>query len=215
MAVYNLEPDEFILLQESGVKLYDVDGKHNLDEIVLTNQNLILVMSKQMNLLTRKRYLKRCPLSSIETTNGVPQIVVSKVKSAWGEGYRLQIKFDEAAVSLSFSDDDTKESSEDWAKAIRKVMVGDLSNVVEEKPAQQVPKELGDILEGAKSVAAFVVGAKEELSNTVRATSEQVKASAPQIRVPVTIKCAGCHAPLSGSKGDLATCPYCGTKQTL
>ena len=53
----------------------------------------------------------------------------------------------------------------------------------------------------------IVIGGPSGLSLNAGA-SQKAPASA-------TIKCAGCHAPLTGLEGSEATCPYCDTTQTI
>ena len=55
---YNLAPGELVVMQEQSIKLgNDTDGE-DLDELVLTNQNLILVASASQGLFKKTRMLK-------------------------------------------------------------------------------------------------------------------------------------------------------------
>ena len=59
MDEYNLAPGELIIMQTSNVRLGVGSGSEALDEIVLTNMNLILVATVSEGLFKTRRYLKR------------------------------------------------------------------------------------------------------------------------------------------------------------
>ncbi len=67
-------------------------------------------------------------------------------------------------------------------------------------------------------VADAINGAVEKTTNrltqTARATSGG-GASSPTKPAKTTMKCIGCHAPLSGHIGKSYQCPYCDTEQTI
>lgn len=124
VAEYNLKPGEFIIMQDSSVQLIEGSERQDLDEVVLTNKNLILVMSSQEGLFRRTRYLKRYPLSTICHEHGLPQVYASKIKG----DYYLQVAFGEERVVLHFSDNPRRDT-ERWAEGIRRAASGYLSDV--------------------------------------------------------------------------------------
>lgn len=71
MPTYNLDPGEFVVLQQSGVWLLTDDGQDYLDELVLTNTHLILVATVSEGLFHSSRYLKRLPLEETLDDAGV------------------------------------------------------------------------------------------------------------------------------------------------
>ena len=198
MDEYNLEPGEFTIMQESSVTLLDRSGEERLDEVVLTNKNLVLVNTASQGLFKRTRYLKRCPLDKIASPNGVPQAIASKHKN----DYRLQVVFDDETISLRFPAN-PKRTAERWAEGIRNAALGNLSGI---RTEDVLPPEVADLVDGAKGIFGAVFAGGKKQPNTPEA---------PKRPARITKKCVGCHAPLTGCAGETVTCAYCDTKQTL
>lgn len=198
MDEYNLEPGEFVIMQEASVVLLEGSGEERLDELVLTNRNLVLVNTASQGLFKRTRYLKRCPLEKIANPNGIPQAISSKCKN----DYRLQVVFADETIALRFPSN-PKRTSERWAEGIRNAALGNLSDI---RTEDVLPPEVADLVDGAKGLFSAVLpsGKKRRGSN-----------GAAQRPASTTIKCVGCHAPLTGRVGETVTCAYCDTKQTL
>lgn len=198
MDEYNLEPGEFTIMQESSVILLDRSGEERLDEVVLTNKNLVLVNTASQGLFKRTRYLKRCPLERIASPNGIPQAIVSKHKN----DYRLQVVFDDETVALRFPAN-PKRTAERWAEGIRNAALGNLSGI---RTEDVLPPEVADLVDGAKGIFGAVFAGGKKQSNAPEASKRPAR---------ITKKCVGCHAPLTGRAGETVTCAYCDTKQTL
>ena len=113
MDEYNLEPGELVIMQEQSVKLGDGPNGEDLEELVLTNQSLILVANVQQGLFKRSRMLKRCPLSKIRRQGDVPQVFASKYRDT----YCLQIAFADETITLHFPAN-PKRGAERWAEGI-------------------------------------------------------------------------------------------------
>ena len=79
MKSYNLGQGEFVVLQRSDVSLVSDEGRDPLDEVVLTNKNLILVATVHEGAFRSSRYLKRLPLEQAVDDMGVPRTAVTKV----------------------------------------------------------------------------------------------------------------------------------------
>lgn len=198
MENYNLAPGELVIMQEQSVKLGEGPSGESLDELVLTNQNLILVASASRGLFKRTRMLKRCPLSQIVRHNDVPQAVAAKYRNS----YRLQVAFKDEVVSLFFPSNPRRQA-ERWADALVKAADGDLSGI--DNSTEALPPEITDVVDGAKDlVGAFFGGGKKPQDNQRKDRPASV-----------TTKCVGCHAPIAGRAGATVTCPYCDTSQTL
>lgn len=198
MENYNLAPGELVIMQEQSVKLGEGPSGESLDELVLTNQNLILVASASQGLFKRTRMLKRCPLSQIVRHDDVPQAVAAKYRS----NYRLQIAFEDEVVSLFFPSNPRRQA-ERWADALVKAVDGNLSGI--DSSAEALPPEITDVVDGAKDlVGAFFGGGKKPQGGQQKGRPASV-----------TTKCVGCHAPITGRAGSTMTCPYCDTRQTL
>lgn len=193
---YNLEPGELVVMQERSVKLGEGPDGDSLDELVLTNQSLILVATAQQGLFKRTRMLKRCPLAKIRRNNDVLQTFVSKYRNT----YCLQIAFEDETVTLHFPAN-PKRGAERWAEAIASAADGNPISPA----AIDLPPELTNVVDGAKDLVGALFGS----SKPHRPPSRGEGSSS------VTRKCVGCHAPLTGRVGSTVTCPYCDTKQTL
>ncbi|MGO5481477.1 hypothetical protein [Collinsella sp. LCP19S3_A6] len=100
MDEYNLAPGELIIMQTSNVRLGVGSGSEALDEIVLTNMNLILVATVSEGLFKTRRYLKRCPLDSILCSTDVPQAIAARVNST----PVLRVAFSEETITVSFTE---------------------------------------------------------------------------------------------------------------
>lgn len=206
---YDLEPGEFAIMQTDQACFGDDAYAEQLDELVLSNRNIILVASASVSLFKRVSKTYKLPLKCIACSNGIPQVMTLKK----GADYQVQVVFETETISFAFPVDQ-KRTVERWADAIRRAAVGDLAGIQTEDPA--VPKELLDLADGAKQVfgAVFATGAAAAGSaSSIPSVPAQVKkAKKPPM---VTQKCSGCHAPLSGRKGSMVTCEYCGVKQAL
>ena len=198
MDEYNLEPGEFTIMQESSAILLDRSGEERLDEVVLTNKNLVLVNTASQGLFKRTRYLKRCPLDRIASPNGIPQAIASKHKN----DYRLQVVFDDETIALRFPAN-PKRTAERWAEGIRNAALGNLSGI---RTENVLPPEVADLVDGAKGIFGAVFAGGKKQANTPETSKRPAR---------ITKKCVGCHAPLTGRAGETVTCAYCDTKQTL
>ena len=185
-------------MQESSVILLDRSGEERLDEVVLTNKNLVLVNTASQGLFKRTRYLKRCPLERIASPNGVPQAIASKHKN----DYRLQVVFDDETIALRFPAN-PKRTAERWAEGIRNAALGNLSRI---RTEDVLPPEVADLVDGAKGIFGAVFAGGKKQANTPETSKRPAR---------ITKKCVGCHAPLTGRAGETVTCAYCDTKQTL
>ena len=119
MEDYNLAPGELVVMQEQSVKLGNYTDGEDLDELVLTNQNLILVASASQGLFKKTRMLKRCPLAKIQRQNDVPQVFATKYRSS----YCLQAAFRDETVTLCFPAN-PRRLAERWARATHKPPTG-------------------------------------------------------------------------------------------
>lgn len=202
---YNLVPGEVLIMSSEGVVLIEGKERQGLDELALTNKNLILVNEVSTGLFSSKRMLKRCPLDLIACPEGIPQAFLGKRR----DEYVLQVVFADESLTLWFPDNEKCEAKR-WADAIRCAVVGDIDGIETEK--SPVPKEVTGLLDG---VGGFVGAFLAEASDTAHEATRPRQTPRKTVPPKTAAKCLGCHAPLSGSKGGVVTCDYCGTKQTL
>ena len=66
MAGYTLADNEFEIMRTGGVFLVEGDERRRLDELLLTNRNLVLVASRKRGLLGRESFFKRCSLALVQ-----------------------------------------------------------------------------------------------------------------------------------------------------
>ncbi len=197
MEDYNLDPGEFVIMQEAPAELHSGKSTDKLDEVVLTNRHLILVCSQQQGLFQKRRLLKRCPLEQTLDSQGFPQVVTTHLH----DKNILQMLFSGENISVSFPNK-SKHTVKRWAEGVRNAAVGNLGEIKTENP---LPDELADFVDGAKNVVGGIFEKKSAPAPAARAGE----------RAMVARKCQGCHAPLTGRAGDAVTCLYCDTKQTL
>lgn len=195
---YNLESGEIVLAQASPVRLGCDRGGKSLEEVVLTNKNLILVNEVSSGLFSSKTYLKRCPLALLLDSQGTPQVTATKLR----EDYFLQALFGNERISLYFPST-PKRYSQKWAADLANAALGNLSSI---SPEQPEASEIADAIDEVKETFGSIFGKKPTPSHSATRA-----AGNPQ----VTVKCRGCHAPLSGRKTQTISCAYCDTKQTL
>lgn len=198
MKSYNLGQGEFVVLQRSDVILVSDEGRDPLDEVVLTNKNLVLVVTVHEGAFRSSRYLKRLPLEQVLDDMGVPRTAVTKVDNS----YVLNVAFADETVSLSFAGGSAG-AARRWERAVSSAAVGDLGGIGTDSEAGDT---LGDLLEETKGAFGVLSGGAGETSK---------KAELPKRPMTVTKRCVGCHAPIVGRKGTVVTCSYCDTKQTL
>lgn len=221
-----LEPGELVLLeQDGGVWLREGRGETRLDSLILTNQNLVLVTSKPAGLFKRARLMSCCSLDRVVLADGVPQVIARKESGQWW----MQAAFRSETVSVRFEDNPRRDAQR-WAEAMAHAVVGDAASACIAGAAPDPDDGAAGIAGAVGEVAGAFVGSLLEgvgislpTAPPVRATPAPASACAkePPRKKPakrpraVSRKCQGCHAPLSGVEGQLVTCPYCDTKQTL
>lgn len=192
---YNLEPGEFLIMQQGSVRLGTATASEKLTEIALTNRNLILVNEVSRGLLRTERMIKRCPLSALQRHQGDVQLPILKQK----DHYCLQVLCASETFSILFTDG-SRRTAERWASAIQQAADGNFNDIQRE---DFLPPELAEIIDGTKDVLSSLTGKKRGKS-----TKNQVKSNP----VVTSARCPGCHAPLAGNAGSIAVCPYCDTK---
>ena len=161
MEDYNLDPGEFVIMQETPAELHSGKTVDKLDEVVLTNRHLILVCSQQQSLFQKRRLLKRCPLEQTLDSQGFPQVVTTQLR----DKNILQVLFSGENISVSFPNK-SKHTIERWAEGIRNAAVGNLGEIKTENP---LPDELADFVDGAKNVVGTIFGKKNAPAAAPRA----------------------------------------------
>lgn len=198
MVNYNLEPNEIILIQSTGVLCES--GKlmtAYTDELILTNISIIHV-SKGM--FGNTKGVKKYPLSQVKIVNDEAQAILGKSSNGTPD---LQIYFVNGQLAFQFQSSGKKEIIK-FVNGISEVLTGNKSlrssvaNPFAIPGAEVVAETLKDTINVLKG--SFGIKPKD------RAANKSVK---------VTKKCIGCMAPLTGTKGQSIRCRYCDTDQIL
>jgi hypothetical protein len=184
--IHNLPPSEVILTEdENGTNKY-----------VLTNRSIMIVESTMFN---QVKNMKKIPLSQIKNYNGQPSILLEKYSGT------LKIQFATEAVEISLG---TAAKANAWKEAItallndKKVDLKGL-NIEEEMSAVEQAEEAGKTVGGMfSSFASGIFGKKE-------------KEAEPVQRNTTVVKCKGCSNKISGEKGEVVVCEYCGSSNQL
>lgn len=113
MMELNLREDEGIILQTKSAD-FENRTKESLDELILTNSNVICIVRKSTGLFKRTTETIQFPLSSIKIVKGKPQ--VQQVNDDDSDPY-LQILFKDGQ-RLTFIFEDYETQSSQWLNAI-------------------------------------------------------------------------------------------------
>ena len=202
MARYQLQPNEGVVLQETGI-CYEPNKLSTAytDELILTNLNLIHVRKGVFMGTKSVRYI---PLNQVKVIGGKCQALVGKARNGHAI---LQIYTQQGIEEFAFQTK-AKKNAGIWANEISRLVTGrDSANVLESQDAAEYDFEdtvVGQLRDAFGEVgAAFGFGFGK--------SGQQQKSSVER----VSTKCSGCHAPITGVKGKTAVCKYCDTEQVL
>lgn len=195
---YNLEPGEFLIMQEEHVLLGPINNKQHIRAVALTDRTLILVNDVATGLFKRTTMVKRCPLRRLQrSTHDEVQVFAGKLGDTWW----LQLPFEGELIMLTF-EISPRRTAERWAEAIRLAAAGNYAAI---RTQGTLPPELAGIMDSSRDLIDSLTGGRSS-----KRISEPERQDAS-----VTVKCVSCHAPLTGHRGTTVTCSYCDTAQTL
>lgn len=216
MTKINLQPNEAIILRDSEMK-HDRGGRFDseLDELVLTNQALIVV---HKSIFGNVKDIQRYALDQITIENNSPRVVIGMSQD---NERQLHVYFRHGieAFTLGDADEDSdagileflltpmadKENRNlhNWRSAISQAVLALPQNAHIGTPqAQQAPAPAQAPVSSTVPTPAPIAG-----------PAPAIAASAPASHT--TKKCIGCMAPLSGIQGQKVVCKYCDTEQAL
>ena len=202
MATYQLQSNEGVVLQETGI-CYEPNKLSTAytDELILTNLNLIHVCKGIFMGTKGVRYI---PLNQVKVIGGKCQALVGKAQNGHAI---LQIYTQQGTEEFAFQTK-AKKKAGIWANEISRLVTGrDSENALE---SQDAPKyDFEDTVVGQLKDAFGEVGAAFGIG--FGKSGQQQKSSVER----VSTKCSGCHAPITGVKGKAAVCKYCDTEQVL
>lgn len=189
-AKYNLQPQEVMLLKESSVMHSGMLAAYK-DELMLTNQNLVLV---KKGVLGNSKGILVLPLNQIKMHNKQPQVAIGKSP---GGSNVLEVYFQNRTEQFGFASGGKRKLNE-WVAKIYEAVTG------ESAPGHH---DAGKALPGSEAVAGV-------LKDTIGVFKSKFGA-APEAPVKAGGQCRGCSAPLSGFQGQTVTCEYCLSPQQL
>ena len=202
MVKYQLQPNEGVVLQETGI-FYEPNKLYTAytDELILTNLNLIHVRKGVFMGTKGVRYI---PLNQVKVIGGKCQALVGKAQNGTAI---LQIYTQQGTEEFAFRTN-AKKNAGIWANEISRLVTGrDSENALENQDAPEYDFKdtvIGQLKDAFDEVdAAFGFGFGK--------LGQQQKSSVER----VSTKCFGCHAPITGVKSKTAVCKYCDTEQVL
>ncbi|PFG05241.1 PH domain-containing protein [Bacillus sp. es.034] len=199
MAKYNLEPNESILIQHTGVlrETGSLLMKPFTDELILTTKNIIWI-SKGM--FGNTKGVHKYPLNQVKVINGEVQTFVRKGSAGKPN---LNVYFINGQEVFQFQNTSKREIAK-WVNEISKVLTGHDSTRGSGAYQSAIPgtEYLAETLKDTVGVFKNALGIKS-------------KGETAAVTEKVTKKCIGCMAPLTGTKGQSVLCKYCDTVQIL
>ena len=189
----NLRPDEGVVMTVEAVTMRGKEEGNGT--LTLTNANIHLSMLK--GIFNNRIETTSLPLSRIKVVSGVPQVSFLESNSIITQ---VDIYFIDGEYSLTFM---SKRQAKRFAENVRKLKLGRPVDTSEE-PTGILP-ELAENVAGTLkgTFGAFAKGWGSEA--TIEGPKEQ----------SVTVQCPSCGATISGMKGSVVGCSYCGTQHTL
>lgn len=175
MAALNLDPDEGILITTTGVHR-SVDGDSNyIDEMHLTNKNIIYVTShseKTGGMFSKSvtiENVQKVPLSEIKVING--QVLASQQKTDFFE-YELQIQFVHGVERYSYSEGSKKITTQ-WVNELNRLLGS--GQPVQEPAPQKKNEFLGGLSGLASSVGAMAGTFGQSVTSAAKQAADSVK----------------------------------------
>lgn len=166
-------------------------------ELMLTNLNLVFIKTKG---LFRTTYIPVLyPIRNIKKYNEKAQLIL-------GNDGSISIQFRDGQETFEFWNDDVlfsekkaaKEASR-WAQAIDQLINGQVPDTIEPAdPSRENVEVIAESLKDTIDIFKTALGAKSTAKSKA-----------------VAAKCSACQAPVSGLKGQIVHCQYCGSKQEL
>lgn len=191
MSRYNLQPNEVVVLTESGVAHGGVFAGYT-DELMLTNLCLVLV---KKGIFGNTKSVLTFPVNGVKVWNGQAQ---AKVGEARNGTPALQVYFLNGLETFSFQSGGKRKVAE-WAARINEVVTGTPA------PTNQMAGSMA--IPGADVVAGV-------LADTFNVFKDRF-GRGPQAPVHVSCSCWSCGASITGTQGTTVTCGYCRTAQQL
>lgn len=185
---FKLNPEEAVILRIGKVGYGGglLPSMFNSNELILTNQNLILL---KKNMFGQTEETKYFPLKDIKMANGTPQVRKSNPEHMV---HALDVYFNNGVESFRF---EWEKDIDEWVNNI----IATVTGVPVKKKSEY--EEMAEFVAFAESMTEPI----EKIQSVFGIKSDR----------KVSCKCPSCGATLTGTKGDTIKCPYCGTFYTF
>lgn len=187
-----LQQNESVILQANGV--CPVGDKNGFRELNLTNLRIIMI--KRGGWGNKVKDMRDFPIRQIKIVNGTAQVFYIKRPSRDADD-QLQIHLQNGKVEAFEFDGSARKEINNWINNINILLTG--NSAMGTKQPQ----------------TSFGIPVVDELAGTVASTLGTFKSALGKGPVQVSIKCAGCHAPITGTQGQTVKCRYCDSENCL
>ena len=185
MPKFSLKRDEYVVMKSEGVRHGGVMAVYT-DQLVLTNQNVILISK---GILGNTKKIEYFPLASIKNIDDKPQAIAS--------GDKLEVYFVDRYESFELQ---SKKEVKAWADNVSNLLTG-RPDAVRSGQDKAIP--------GAAYVAETLRDTLDTVKRSLRLKSENSDVER------VARACTSCGASISGVAGRVVRCEFCNSDQQL
>ncbi|WP_225049349.1 hypothetical protein [Lacticaseibacillus kribbianus] len=195
---YTLLPSESMVFPEETVSTDEFGSGNTL--IFLTNQNIVVV---KQSMWGKVKDTLVFPIDHVKIFNGQPQAIVTKGRNS--SVAKLDVYFTNDQLSVNFQ---SLATANKFVRMLNRLVTGAEDIIVDGQAASALPK--------SEQIAAALKDTIDTFKGTFdRAPKAVTERSSRPRNERTTAHCSGCGASLSGLKGRVVTCEYCGTSNQL
>ena len=164
------------------------------DELILTNLNLVLISK---GVFGNTKNIQTFPVNQIKVFNNQAQVFLSKTSGGYPQ---IEVYLLNGQENFGF---ESKKIALNWIAKINQLVTGeDVEIGVSAKTA----------IPGTEMIAEALGGTVDAFKSALGFKSNKSSMDSPE---KVAKKCSNCGAMISGKKGQIVRCSYCGTDQQL
>ncbi len=178
---YGLSSDEVVLVECENVTPKDKKAFNSSGNLVLTNKNILFAT---FTMFGKVKNVDRHPVSDVKVFDGIVQ---AKLDLRFGDNPVMNIYYKASQVSYMLTDN---VKAKEFVKQLNKLVTG--NDIEIESGLTAGAAMLGEALGGMASAFKGAFGIKEK---------EPEK---------IVMPCTGCGASITGIKGSLVKCEFCG-----
>lgn len=189
---YNLQPNESMIMSYDRVS-HGGSMAGYTDELLLTNLNIVFL---DKGMFGKVKNIQVFPLNHIKVFNGQAQVLLGRRNGLY---VQIDIYFLNGQESFGF---ERKKEALKWIANINKLVTGSEGEIDTSTSGELV---------GVENIA----GALKETMDAFKGVFSDKSKSRIEVASRAVAKCTSCGAPISGNKGEVASCQYCDTKHQL